>query len=913
MSLCNTIQDRLAGEGLALADSDANVRKHLQTCAHCMQVLHELRHLDAALPELTTHDATDELVARSLQAVRRAASPPKAPARSRYTRDHLAAGLAASVVLIASFSLTFDMLESPGPMLSIGTEMDGARSGVDFTDSFSRAKDLLATGRVAKRAQSPQSLHEVEVEGPVSALPAAGMVAPKLDPRGIMRPAERQTFEVPAPAKREQSTSMVRERLEERRRFDYSIADKPVVARDADGLDDGRKVAESGVAALLEVTPQEQKKERVAGNESNRRIGDKVGATRGESGDEQLQRRAAAKSQQITPALSARPRNRVAADLKSPRHKSKLRKFVQPRSHALPASERDNVAASSIGGGAGAATGARIKKTVPRRGPMLSNAIATARRATTGDPHAARTRARNFLQSYQSLDGLSFQAASGYWSNSYLPGDPAMRLFQARLRDWNRAALGANARLEQAVSPVRQPFDAPQGAAMALYLEADTPAITAPTRLRVQVGLKGAERQGGHRPAMNIALVLDLRSAPDAETSARMRALILALQQARQPEDRFSLTVAGPAGGLLVPADQFRHGPLRVVMERLFGAPRGAGRRATQLPQALAAAAQSVREGDDTKGVLGSSLLLLVTASSLSIDLTALERQAHRNAISGVALSVVSLGGEHELDHIDRLVAAGQGNRRILDSAQAADALVDRELHSASRAIARALRLRIRLAPGVKLINVLGSHPLAAPDAERVREAEQAIDKRLARNLGIQSDRGEDEEGIQIVIPNFYAGDAHVILLDVLVQRAGPIADVTLRYKDVVYLRNGVTHANLTIDDSVTTRSPLQDNVVKNLMALEFARQIRAVSRDLAARNSRRAATRLAALRDLVHGLRLEVRGWQSDADLIADEVLLSTYLSVLDTPVAGDVAHRRHLADSLQYAAFRKLQPSAP
>ena len=41
----------------------------------------------------------------------------------------------------------------------------------------------------------------------------------------------------------------------------------------------------------------------------------------------------------------------------------------------------------------------------------------------------------------------------------------------------------------------------------------------------------------------------------------------------------------------------------------------------------------------------------------------------------------------------------------------------------------------------------------------------------------------------------------------------------------------------------------------------------------------------------------------------MADEAMLEEYLAVLATPAAGDTAQRRFLADSLHYAAFRKLQ----
>jgi hypothetical protein len=137
-------------------------------------------------------------------------------------------------------------------------------------------------------------------------------------------------------------------------------------------------------------------------------------------------------------------------------------------------------------------------------------------------------------------------------------------------------------------------------------------------------------------------------------------------------------------------------------------------------------------------------------------------------------------------------------------------------------------------------------------------------------------------------------------------------ADVTLRYKDVVYLRNGVARANLTIEDGPRTAGPLELNVLKNLVAWEFARRTRQAAAFLREGDPRQAAFSLTMLRDLIRGLRGEVPGWQTDPDLMVDEAMLEEYLAVLATPAAGDTVQRRFLADSLSYAAFRKLQTAA-
>jgi Ca-activated chloride channel family protein len=342
-------------------------------------------------------------------------------------------------------------------------------------------------------------------------------------------------------------------------------------------------------------------------------------------------------------------------------------------------------------------------------------------------------------------------------------------------------------------------------------------------------------------------------------------------------------------------------------MERLFGDSPNTKADPMDLDTAIALAQDLVRQAERPDDVLGTGLVLLATGSPVDGDLADLERRAHLGAVGGVPLSVVSLGTGTDLTQIDRLVAVGQGNRRVIERPEEAEALIDRELHAASRAVARAVRLRIRLAPGVKLIDVLGSRRLDEPQAERVREAEQAIDRRLAGDFGIIADRGLDEEGIQIVMPTFHAGDAHVVLLDLAVEGAGPVADVQVRYKDLTRLKNGIEQTHFSLERGLASRGPLERNVLKNHAAWELARGVRLAARRLAGGEPEAARATLAELRDLIRGLRHEVEGWAQDAELLADEAMLIQYLTVL-----SQGTHYEMLAQSLRYAAYRKLQTAA-
>jgi hypothetical protein len=177
-----------------------------------------------------------------------------------------------------------------------------------------------------------------------------------------------------------------------------------------------------------------------------------------------------------------------------------------------------------------------------------------------------------------------------------------------------------------------------------------------------------------------------------------------------------------------VAPEQFRHGYLTVTLNRLFGVDEELEGPTFGLEEALTHTIRDVAGVDDPDAPLGSSSVLLITAGSFGDATPVLSRMAHQSAVAGVPVSVVGVGGAVQPGEIDRLILSGQGNRRLLGSPAEASELIERELSAVSRAVARAVRLRIRLAPGVRLIDVVGSVGLDEIAAERVRDAEQSID-----------------------------------------------------------------------------------------------------------------------------------------------------------------------------------------
>jgi hypothetical protein len=363
--------------------------------------------------------------------------------------------------------------------------------------------------------------------------------------------------------------------------------------------------------------------------------------------------------------------------------------------------------------------------------------------------------------------------------------------------------------------------------------------------------------------------------------------------------------VAGPMSGIEVSSESFRHGALSLALNQLFGEGGEGPGEERSLLETLARASEVLAESDDSETQLGTSLLLLVTGRELGDELLELSGIAHRSAVDGLPLSAVGLGNSVDPEELDDLVRDGQGRRRLLADPSAASELLERELSSASQVVARALRLSIRLAPGVQLIDVLGSRRVGEERAERIREAERSVDLRVARDLGIVMDRGVDEEGIQIVIPAFQAGDAHVVLLDIVVPGPGPLAEVTARYKDLVEMRNGTSRATIELARGGAEAGLIERNVIVNLMARRLADTLRVAGDDLRSGDDDLAINHLVELRALLQGLVEESKDYAMLAD---DVVLLDRYLFLLGGATLDE--EWGPIADSLQVAGHRKMHP---
>ena len=524
----------------------------------------------------------------------------------------------------------------------------------------------------------------------------------------------------------------------------------------------------------------------------------------------------------------------------------------------------------------------------------------------------SNSKAQEFYALQSITTDIKFKDASGYWANTYLPGDPAVRRLKTAMLVNKPKALSGGVQkipaLHEGVQQVAQPFDVPANSALGLYLHGDRQGAGGSSRMLLQVGLKGAKRTAGARPAMKIGLVFDLRGELSEEEINEFKEVALALHKAKSPGDRISVYFAGRSEESRIPAEKFSYGYLSLELPKVLAKAQGGQKSELSLSEALAAAMTADASKIEEDAPLDSSMLLLVSSQPFGQELQQIQTLAASSAVNGVPLSVIGVGRTTVESELEKIALDGQGQLLSLKLGQDPKAIIDSALCAISKVVARALRLRIRLASGVKLVDVIGSYRLNHQRSVQVKEAEKSIDRRVAKSLGIAADRGDDEEGIQIFIPAFYSEDEHVILLDLVVAGPGAVADVRLRYKDLVNLKNSVAAASFSLSKSESIPGRLEQNVLKNFLALQLSSTFEEASRLLSQGDNVRALQLTSSYQSFLQSVKEYTPGLLGDAEVESDVALLADYLALLKSQSAKSKEMKDYLANSLALAGKLKI-----
>lgn len=429
-----------------------------------------------------------------------------------------------------------------------------------------------------------------------------------------------------------------------------------------------------------------------------------------------------------------------------------------------------------------------------------------------------------------------------YFENTYLGGNAA---FTRRLLALDQAWPGGDRPYARAAGP-RQPFDAPAASGLGLTVNLDRGAYAGPGRVYLQVGLQGSPRYGWRRPPLDLVMVVDAgvltqaREAVDALAREALRRL--------DPTDRLAILVAGDAPRTLIELAGPRD--LRTQLARALDALPAQAEPGTPgaLGTAIRAAGERLRAAAGSEARIPGAQVVLVLARAADVERVApAAAAAHEIGLTGVITSVVRFDapGETGLPFWD-IAQAGQGNLRALPFGAPAAPMIADELADLSRVVARLIRVNVRLGPHTSAVRVLGSRMLERDEVVRVKAREVAVDRNLSKTLGVRANRGEDDDGIQTVIPYFYGGDTHVMALELWVDGPGPVADVSLKYKDMVNLGNATARAGVGL--SATPRAPTgaEAMVRRNIEAFQNAERLAQAAQRLEAGDTAGAAELLA-------------------------------------------------------------------
>jgi len=484
-----------------------------------------------------------------------------------------------------------------------------------------------------------------------------------------------------------------------------------------------------------------------------------------------------------------------------------------------------------------------------------------------------------------------------YFENTYLGGSAAYRERLIRLD----AALREGERPYRLAYSTRQPFDPPATSGLEVTADLDAPYFDQPRRVFLQVGLRGSPRYGWRRPPLDVMLVIDgpvLNRAPDAVSD-----MVVAVLEKLGPADRLGVIVADGEPRVfteLARLDRAR-GRLAATLDQLpAAAPRGY--HGDALGQAMGRAGKILADASaDTAIVPGTQTVLVVTAGNDAGRVGSATRAAHALTLQGAVTSVFALDRSPERGGWWQVANAGHGNYHHLGDATT-EQLVSWELESLARVVARLVRVNIRLGKTAGAIRVLGTRVLDEEEVAHVKAREEATDKNLSRSMGITSDRGDDDDGIQTVIPYFYGDDSHVVLVELWVDGPGPIADVTVKYKDMVNLGNATARTSVRLGSLPRPETPESEVIAKNVAGFELAEALQRASHRVRHGDPAGAARQLAVARQ--KAARTDRR----------DEKIVSGFEALVgDDSWRWDASRRAAVSESLELAGERRVgEPSA-
>lgn len=424
-----------------------------------------------------------------------------------------------------------------------------------------------------------------------------------------------------------------------------------------------------------------------------------------------------------------------------------------------------------------------------------------------------------------------------------------------------------------------EPLAAPTEIALALRADAERNALPpagGPVHLRLR--LRGAESLPTARPVIAATLIIDVSGSMSGEPIQKAREAARQMVERLEPSDRVAIVTYETGARVVVPEGPVggRKAAILRAIDRIE--PQGS----TNLEAGLAAGYAQARRAPDRADVVRLAIVFSDGQANVgNTDPWQLSARAARAFHDGIETTTVGIGASYDPRQMTMLSEHGGGGYYYVRDLASIAGILAQEVELRAQPVARAVELRVRLAPGVRLVQTYGSRRLGEAEAARVRSSEVAIDQRSVRHDRIRADRQVDAHGgMRFFIPGFARADAHTMLLEL---EAPPghgdqaLATVELRYKDRVRGTNHIEEQVVRVgtapsaEASAATESP---SVARTVLGFRTGMSLLGAS-------GNRHASWAARLAERAQLLRAAAARW-NDPTLGRDAELLDQYASVL-------------------------------
>jgi len=504
-------------------------------------------------------------------------------------------------------------------------------------------------------------------------------------------------------------------------------------------------------------------------------------------------------------------------------------------------------------------------------------------------------------------ENLNFESPVGYWENTYLPGSPKLRALQLAVDESLANAPKAVGELLRSVTELAakplQPFDAPSSGALGVQLNSDTRMINGEQRVLLQIGIRGADQLNTARQAIREQVIVDLRRAPSKEEAEKIRAVLYAIDQNKENRDRITMTFMTAEGTRTIAPKDLRYGVITAELNDILA--KSAPVNTFSLVSPLRKAISDLASDTSAESAFSAPGLIIVTPGRFDAEFNQLSSMAYQASSQGIPLTVFATGTNPNDQQLKRLAIAGRGRATLVGAPESAKEIVRDELSNVGKVVAQAVRLNLKLHSGVKLVGVVDTKRLNTEEVQEVKAAEMAVDKRLSAALSIPMDRGEDGDGIQIIIPAFYGGDSHVVLVDVVASGPGQVATLTAQFKDLVQLGNKKIQVGLNLENGERQMGRAEYSVLQNFLSVKLAEELRNAAQAIRNGNIAEAERILRAQLELFQSVQRSAAQLQRSSDSRSMIQLLTNGLALLNCakhqPVHG-------LSEVFEYAALRSV-----